>query len=575
MKYIVHITLFISIALAHTTVYGADIKLTTEIDPTTISINDRLTVTVTVSGADARKARVPVLKANPDFTILGRPSTRTEFRYINGVSHNLISYIYTLIPKKTGTFMVGGAAVSDGSNTYVAEGVKVEVGGKKAPQQQQQNANIFIRTFVDKTNPYVGEQITLTFELFNRSTIWGDTEYEPPSTTGFWTIELPKTPGETKSVNSRLYNYTAIKSALFPTTSGELTIGTASLEFTTGGFFSANRLQRLQTDPLTVMVKPLPQEGKPAGFSGAVGDYKIAASVNETTVKVGDVVTVTVAVSGRGNLDLVNAIVPPDLSSFKMYDPKVSAMIKNSGYIVGGGKTWEYILMPKFQGNITIEPFSLSFFDPVTKSYQTVSTQPIKLKVSPGELAEDNQGGSSENRNSIRKIANDIQYIKSDKSLLANTSRQLHTSMLFYLMYALPLAFFVAAFIVKRRRDTIERNTGLRRKLNAWKKSQKSMEAALILKEKGDQALFYGKLSETITEFIGDQLNIDTGALTTAALGDILVDNGASADFADITLKTLEMCDFFRFSSSGSGNDLHEKLVSDVQSILNQLRTLP
>lgn len=565
--------------------FGADIKITSTASPSQLSLNDRLKVTVSITGADANKVSAPVLKENPEFTVVGRPSQTTEFSYINGVVSHFVSYIYILIPNKTGTFVVGGAAVSDGKNMYSAPGTRVEVTsadrqagansrGKETPAEPDVNENIFIRTSVDKKDPYVGEQVTLTFELYNRSTIWGDTEYEPPSTTGFWTVELQKIPATTTLYNNRPYHYNTIKTALFPTTSGELTIGPASLDYTTGGFFSINRAQKLYTKPIILKVIPLPSEGKPPDFSGAVGSFEIAASADKTTIKANDVVSITVAVSGRGNLDLVSSLKTPDLSAFKTYDPKVSNAILNSGFVVGGGKTWEYILMPKFQGAVTIEPFSLSFFDPKDKSYHTVSTQPIKLKVTPGEVASTVETGTVGGRNAIQKIADDINYIKPDKSSLVSADRRMYASIFFYLMYIVPLTIFTAAFAVKKRRDMIEGNTGLKRKIKAWKKTQKRLEEASRLKNKGEQAVFYGRLSEAITEYIGDRLNVDTGPMTTAALCDTLVENGVGSELADKIGKTLELCDFFRFSSTGSGQDTQAKLLQNAHSIVNNLRQL-
>ncbi|MCE5251813.1 BatD family protein [bacterium] len=555
-------------------VYGADIRISSVVSPTKVSVNDRLQLTVTVEGSDARKTGTPVFKSMPDFSIAG-PSVMDSFSWVNGVTSYTKTYTYSLIPKKTGTFEVGAVAVSDGSNNYSAPATRVEVVGtrvEETPVPEQTDENIFIRTEVDKTQPYVGEQVTLTFELYNRLTLWGDTEYEPPATTGFWAVELPKIPPATKVAGNRMFQYNAIKTALFPTTSGELTIGPASLSYSTGGFFSSQRSQVLKSKPITLRVKPLPEQGKPDTFTGAVGNYEISISADKTTVKANDVVTVTVTVAGRGNLDLVSAITPPDLSSFKSYDPKVSNSISNSGFIIGGGKTWEYILMPKFQGNISIEPFSLSFFDPEDHSYHTVSTQAIALKVTPGNPEAAGAVSGGDQRNSIDNIARDIRYIKPDKVILNNTRKQLYTNMVFYCIYFLPFTFFVAALVLKKRRDTIERNTGLKRRLKSWKKAQKKLEEASHKMNKGETAAYYGALSESITDYIGDCLNIDTGSLTTAALNEILRKNAVDPDMAEHIGKTLELCDFFRFSSSGSGHEMQQKLLEDTRTILARLR---
>ena len=564
------------------TVLGADIRISSVVSSTKISINDRVTMTIAVTGSDARKAGKPVLKNTPDFDVF-EGGRSTKFQYINGETSYEISYSYTLVPKKTGSFEVGAAAVSDGSQNYGCSGTKVEV--VNAPVQSQTDprsqaqpdtddidANIFIQTAVDNNKPYVGEQITLTFELYNRLTLWGETEYEPPTTTGFWAVNLQKIPPSTKMSNNRMYQYNAIKTALFPTTSGELVIGPASLTYNTGGFFSSQRSKALRSKPIKINARPLPEKGKPANFSGAVGNFEIALSTDKTSAKVGDVITVSIMVTGTGNLDLITSITTPDLSAFKTYDPKVSETISNSGFIVGGAKTWEYILMPKSPGEIALKPFTLSFFDPADDTYKTVSTNSIKLTVAPGEFVESDMISGGTKRNTIENIAKDIHYIKPDKIMLNNTQKHVTSNILYYLLYIVPFALFSTAFVVKKRRDTIERNSGLKRKLKAWKTVQKRLNEASQLMGTNDKAAFYGKLSETITDFIGDRLNIDTGALTAEVLDKTLRDNNVGEKLAERTRKTLELCDFFRFSSTGTGHEMQDKTLKDTVEILDKLK---
>ena len=559
-------------------VFGADIHLNSVVSPTKASINSYLTLRITISGIDARKAGRPTLKNTPDFDVRSRGQS-TQYRFINGQSSYEITYTYTLIPKKTGIFEVGGAAVSDGSINYGAMGTKVEIVAALPRRRSAQrsaaaevNENIFIKTHVDNEKPYVGQQITLTFELYNRLTLWGDTNYEPPSTTGFWAVGLPKIAPATKVMGSRLFQYNAIKTALFPTTSGELTIGPAALTYNTGGFFSSQRSRVLRSTEITIDAQPLPVKGKPANFTGAVGNYTISAAADITGIKVGDVVTVTVTVAGTGNLDLITSLNTPDISAFKSYDPKVSKTIANSSFVVGGGKTWEYILMPKSVGKLSVGPFTLSFFNPEDRSYHTISTDGINLTVTPGESAALDLLSGNSRRNAIQNIASDIHYIKPDKSILKSTNKKLFSNILFYLLYILPVSVFSTVFIIKRKRDAIERNTGLKRKLNAWKKSQKHMDDASLLEDSGDREAFYGKLSEALTGFIGDSINIDTGALTADVLVEILRDHNAGPELADQTRKTLELCDFFRFSSTGSGHEMQNKLLKETQDIIEKLK---
>ncbi|MFA6470463.1 MAG: BatD family protein [Candidatus Latescibacterota bacterium] len=564
--------------------FGASITITPTVSANRISQDDRLTLTISVTGPDARKSGNPTLKPMPNFSIAGT-FTSTEYQFINGKSSALKSYTYTLVPSKPGIFEVGGASVVVDGQTFISTPVKVEVvAGSAAPQSSQSspssgeksggsgNSDIFIRTTVDNKQPYVGQQITLTFELYNRLNLLGDTSYDPSSTTGFWAVDLPKLTPSTKTVDNRMYQYTAVKTALFPTMSGDLTIGPASLAYTSGGFFTAQQTRKLSTKPITIKVKPLPEEGKPSDFKGAVGNFTLSATADKKELKAGDVVTVTVTVSGEGNLDVLTAVTTPELSAFKTYDPKITPKLSTSGFTVGGSKVFEYMLMPKSPGVITLQPFSLSFFNPRDKKYHSLSTNPFTLRVTQGDASSAEQGSRVDRRNTVVKIGSDINFIKPDKSNLVSSNTKLYSNWFFYLFYIIPSAAFASLFIIKRRRDKLEQNTGLKRKLNAWKHAEKRLDHAARLLEKGDTHGFCTHVSEAVIEFIGDSLNLDPGGLTTGELENILCSHTVTPETAEHIRRTLELCDFARFSSAGTDNHIQEKLLDDAKSILTKLR---
>ncbi|MDP2984063.1 MAG: BatD family protein [Candidatus Latescibacter sp.] len=560
---------------------GATVTITPTVSANRISLSERLTLTLSITGPDVGKSGAPALKPMPDFSV-GGPSTSVEYQWINGKTSTQKSYTYTLVPSKTGLFEVGAATVVVGGQTFTSNPIKVEVvTGSAAPQPSSKSgavdagggdSNIFIRTTVDNRQPYVGQQVTLTFELYNRLTLWGDTEYDPPSTTGFWSVDLPKLTPSTRTMDNRIFQYTAVKTALFPTMSGELTIGPASLTYTAGGFFTAQQTRRLSTKPITVKVRPHPLEGKPDDFKGAVGDFKISALADRKELKAGDIVTVTVTVTGEGNLDVLPAVNTPDFSAFKTYDPKVTPKILNSGFTVGGAKIFEYMLMPKFPGVVTLQPFSLSFFNPRDKKYHTISTGAVTLRITPGETTSAGQSDKVDRRNAVVRIGSDINFIKPDKALLVNSNERLYANGFFYFFYIIPSGAFIAAFLVKRRRGILEQNRGLKRKLNAWKHAEKRLEHASRLLEKGETFGFCAHVSEAVIEFIGDRLNIDPGALTTGEMEDILRNHAVAPETAGHIRKTMELCDFARFSSAGADSQVQRRLLDDAKSILAALR---
>ena len=565
-----------------------DVQISSSVNATRISQSDQLTLTVTVTGTRNKLQLDPM----PAFDITDT-NKLTNIKVDNFQTMIIKTYSYTLRPKKPGTFKVGGASVRDGGKNYTTPAITVQVVKSTAPQVQPQlqsqlqsraqaqsgkqtpsmgNENIFIKTSIDKDEAYVGEQVTFIFELYNRISI-AETEYESPSTTGFWAVALPAIPKSTAMVNNRRYYHHVIKTALFPTMAGELTIGAASLDFTTNaGFFSRERSSRLTSEPLTLRVKSLPTKGKPADFNGVVGDFSIIADVDNTTVKVGEVVTIHVSVTGQGNLDLVTSITEPDLSAFRTYDPKVTETIGNSGFVASGAKSWDYVIISRQQGTVTIEPFSLSFFNPADEIYHTVATEPIELKVLAGAAIAFNGADDKSTRGDIEHLTSDIRYIKPEKTSLGSAERHVYARFYFYLLYIVPLAGFIAAFAVKKRRDTIELNTGLKRKLRAWKLAQKRLNEASVKLKAGDTTGFCGCLHESITGYVGDMLNLDTGALTARDLEEILKKNGIDEGLGELMRKKLEMCNFVRFAPVGTGRDAQEALLGEARDVITRLR---
>jgi len=563
-----------------------NVEISSVVEPTTASVEDYIAVKITVSGPDASRAGTPVLDKNTDFVVVGQPSTSQSFVMYNFKTSVTKSWTFHLRPKKVGAFEVGGASVTVDGKTFRAEPTKIEIvaggaqrqpsrpGSSPVPDTQTRNGDdgVFIKTFVDRKDPYVGEQITLTFELYYRLSILTDPEYSQPTTMGFWSVALPQITQTTKIINNNIYRYNAIKTALFPTTSGELTIGEASLTYSYGGFFSPIRSRELKTKPIIITAKPLPEKGRPANYSGAVGRFTLTSSADKTQLKVGEVVTVKVTVTGDGNLDLITSLAPPDFSAFKTYDPKVSETISNSGFVVGGSKTWDYVLMPRYQGKITIGPFSFSYFDPREETYRELETEPIDLTVIPGDASVFSSATRDIARSTVENLATDIRFIKADKTRLESAGRRLHTKPVFYLLYLVPLAGFVAAFTIKKRRDTIQGNVGLRRRLNAWKTAQKRLGEARAFLEGGNRKAFCGRLSEAMICYIGDMMNLDTGAQTVAGIGEILESRGVPRELAERVRKNLELCDFVQFSSAGSDHDIQHNLWKETEDIITALK---
>jgi hypothetical protein len=192
------------------------------------------------------------------------------------------------------------------------------------------------------------------------------------------------------------YNVTEVRTALFPTKPGKATIGEAALtvnieNFGTdpfgsdffAQFFGRGEQKTLRTEPIAVTVRSLP-EPKPAGFSGAVGEYTLTADVDKAKTTVGDAITLTLTVAGRGNIKSLPPLALPPLTNFRTFDANAATNIEKKDGNVSGSKVYKTVLIPTASGELTVPSVSFSFFDPTARAYKTIKSRPLTIHVVPG-----------------------------------------------------------------------------------------------------------------------------------------------------------------------------------------------
>jgi hypothetical protein len=142
----------------------------------------------------------------------------------------------------------------------------------------------------------------------------------------------------------------------------------------------------LHTDGAVVKIKPLPNQGRPAGFSGAVGKFDIASEASSTTGSTGDPLTFKISITGHGNFDRVTSSGLPANSDWKSYKPRARLESANSSG-TSGTKTFEQSIVPVKAGAQQIPAVSFSYFDPDTESYVTKTTVPISVQITQNTAA--------------------------------------------------------------------------------------------------------------------------------------------------------------------------------------------
>ncbi|OQY27439.1 MAG: hypothetical protein B6244_10735 [Candidatus Cloacimonetes bacterium 4572_55] len=570
-KYIVLFWISLLFALIPISLSAQDIQFSIKVDKSVLTLDDQLALTLSVSGK-SKKLPTAQLSSIPNFDISGQ-STSQNFSIINGATSSTYDTRVVLIPKKKGRFTIGPFQLKHEGKLYTSNALQVTVknaGAAVNPSAKRGRGDYFLDVIVDKKEIYLHEQLTLTYYLyFKPNTVSGLDYKQLPATIGFWAEELdvPKDRAgnftiEGKTLNGIGYHRVMVKrTALFPSTIGELTIGSMILNAKVriasrdpfDSFFSRGRTQNktVRSSEVKIHVKDLPSSGRPAGFKGAVGQYRIEAKTDKKTLPANDAVTLTLKISGSGkiqNLPEPELNLPHDI---KAYDPEISEKIDKSSGVIKGTKSFEYVLIPRFEGEYSIDPLSLIFFDPKNGHYQTVSTKSIAITATESLTNDPHIFISGGGKEAIKLLNKDIRFIKTVSGKIKSVSPFYYQPWYWGAMGSSVL-IWCGAWFFARRRGRIESDIGYARKLQAARHARKRFADATKAMKKNESENFYGVTAHALTDYIADKWNLPKASVTADTVEEVLKNHQMDSGVTERIVSCLNSCNFARFAPSGS-----------------------
>ena len=458
---------------------------------------------------------------------------------------------------------------------------------QEAEEAPASTAAPFLRATADKKRAYVGEQVTVTWQLF----VPEIQNYQPtvqPKTDGFWAEDIPSTnpPGQFTYTNQneggQQYKVAVVQQrALFPLAPGKLTVSPMEADVAHVDFFGRPfRLRHIKSDALVIEALPLPKEGQPAHFPSAnVGRFTLDVAVDRAAVAVGDAVTLTVTVRGAGNVR--NVVVPdlPTLAGWKGYEPKTTVTMEG-GATASGSKTIEWLIRPERPGTTTIPALTLVSFDPTDRRYVEAKSQPIDVQV--GGQATDASAGpapvAAETPAGLDNvIAAEIRPIRAH----GTPSRSIGASFLHGVGFRLtllmpPLAFVGFALVgrVRARLSRDERRTS-RRRLRSI--ARRRLHAAAAHREAGRAASFYVEIERVLRETLSEKLRVPVAGLRSEELGALLAARGLPAEDGARLLAVLAACDEARFSPGGepAGRPAQDEMLERAAALIDLIEKAP
>ena len=589
------------------TVIGAwaDNKITfTANAPEVVVSGDQFRLSYTITSQKVRDFRAPSIQG---FEVLMGPSrsTQSSTQIINGnvTSTSSITFTYILMAGKEGTYKIPGATiVADGDN-YTSNSVEIKVlppdqtsganNGNSARSSRDQansgkisNQELFMMATASKTNVYEQEAILLTYKVYTQVNLTG-LRGDVPDLKGFHTqeVELPQQKTFTlEHYNGRNYNTTVWRQfVLFPQQTGKIEIPSVTFEgtvsqrmassdpfdafFNGGNYVNINK--NLVTPKLTINVKELP-EGKPANFSGGVGEFTLSSSISTQDLKTNDAVTIKLVISGTGNMKLINTPEVAFPQDFEIYDPKVENKFNLTRNGLAGNKVIEYLAIPRHAGTYTIPPIEFSYFDLKSQSYKTLKTDAYTLNVAKGEGNSDQVVANFTSKEDLKVLGQDIRYIKTGETRLAKKDDYFFGSMNYYLWYLIPLVLFITFMVIYRKQAMENANVAKVRTKKANKVATKRMKnAGKLLAEKKSES-FYDEVLKALWGYISDKLSMPVSQLSKDNIEEELQKHQVADELIKEFINNLNECEFARYAP-GNQDEKMDKIYSSAIDVISKM----
>ena len=530
------------------------------------------------------------------FRVLSGPNQSTNMSWVNGKTTSSISYSYIIMAVKEGEFTIGPAVASANGKAIktnslkikVSKGVKVQQngnqGGTKTKTVTSASDDLFIKSSVSRTKVYQGEQIIATYKLYTRVGLAGNELVKNADLNGFWSqeIDFGESVWTKEIIGGYRYSIATIrKIVLFPQRSGELEIDPLEMKFivqkrVSGGgqsvfdqFFGRveNVEYSLKSKPIKITVLPHPKNA-PDDFAGAVGNLNMKVDVSANEVKANEAVNIKIKISGKGNIPLIDS---PELtfpSDFETYDPKINDNIKTDASGVSGSKEFDFLVIPRHSGQFKLDPIVFSYFNPTTKKFQTITSDPIEINVLKSDGSTSDNVVYSSSKEDIEVLGEDIRYIHTTDVSFSQSNEGFYGSWKFYLFLFLAPVLFILTYIFRNRIRIANSDIVGMKKKKASKIAGKLLSFAKQSLATNDATAFYEAISKALFGYIGNKLNIPVSELNQSNIKEKLVGINVSDHISKELIDTIELCDMARFAPvSISEQEVYDK----AESIINQI----
>ncbi len=542
-----------------------EVNFTVELSKEKLGLNERFMVDFEMN-IDGDNFKAPNFDG---FRILMGPSQEVSTSWINGKRTFSKTYSYILQPSKKGKISINQASITYNNKVYKTDVKTVEVteavNDPNAPPSANDIAsdNLHLVAEVSKSNPYLNEAVTVVYKLYINPSIpvSGFQAIDNPKYNNFWSQDIPVTRYETKegTYDGKSYRYVILKRVvLYPQKTGKLLLEPFSLDVSVQvptqkrDFFGrpiytqANK--RVSAGSRSINVKALPEQNKPASFTGAVGDFDFFVTTSKTHLNAAESLQAKVEVSGKGNLKLFKLPKPNLPSSLEVYDPEHNEKV-NTNYSGMQGKVSDsYTIVPEYRGKYPIPSISFSYFNPKTEKYHTLDSKEILINVieGPTNSATNNTTVQPNTKQTVKTNGEQFSFIKTKTNLTDIGNDYFFTSNRYYLWLLLPLLLIPIAILFGKKREAIARDVVGNKVKKANRLARKYLSAAK--KTLGKKEAFYVALEKALHNYLKAKLKIETSEFSKDKILALLTEKEVDTSTTEGFLSLLKNCEMARYS---------------------------
>ena len=522
-----------------------------------------------------------------DFEVVSGPNQSNSVQMINGVVSQQLVFSYVLVAKRDGKLTIPSANCVVNGQKMETQAIVIDVakGNQSGAQSGSGSEDYFIKTTISKNKFYLGEPVTITQKIYSRHQLLN----VPPkdySYDGFYSQSIDNYPNsglQTENVGGiNYYCFEFSRSLNIANRAGKMQLSPIETKIavrrqsTRGprniweqllGAGYEDVAVEVRSKALSIEVLPLPEAGRPENFNGAVGNLSSKIEISKNEAKANDAITLKYIVSGKGNVKLLDnpKIIFPE--TFETYEPKISEG-PNS-------KTFEYLIIPRAEGDFEISGLDFSYFNLDSKSYVTNANPAIKVHVLPG--APGSEGAQVYTPHSqVKTTENDIRYLKKGNYSLSKADTEFFNSFWHIVLLAFSPIALIAALGARSRylKNNADLNSVRQRKAASFAKQRLTTAEKMMKAGKKDE--FYTEVLLALNNYLSFKFAIPVAELSKERVVEEMHLKNISAQLQEKVLATLQTGEFAKYAPGALSGDLQAvynstvELVTEIENQLNK-----